>query len=163
MGQLLTSLEHPKPLIIREWLSGDGNYPASWCACVCWPFIFPCVRIHLLNFNNLSYICMLHAVCECGVIAVPGRASVYVHRCVLMARGHCSPRAQSCFVFGPLFFCIRNEVTWNICKRAARSHREPLVSGCGKAPALMMTGECSLWGLGAKGKEQMGTACRGRG
>lgn len=39
---------------------------------------------------------------------------------------------------------------------------EPLgaLSEYKKAPALMMTGKSSLWDVGAKGREQMGTACR---
>lgn len=41
------------------------------------------------------------------------------------------------------------------------SHWEQLLSEYKKAPALMMTGKSSLWDLGAKGREQMGTACRG--
>lgn len=40
------------------------------------------------------------------------------------------------------------------------NHWEQLVSEYKKAPALMMTGKSSLWDLGAKGREQMGTACR---
>jgi len=37
------------------------------------------------------------------------------------------------------------------------------VSEYEKAPALMMTGKSSLRDLGAKGREQMDTACRGTG
>lgn len=42
-------------------------------------------------------------------------------------------------------------------RRATQSHQEPLVSEYRKMPALMMTGKSSLWGPGAKGREQMGT------
>lgn len=52
-------------------------------------------------------------------------------------------------------FLKRHIVTW--------SHWDQLVSEYGKVPALMMTGKSSLWDLGAKGKEQMDTACRGTG